>query len=257
MGAKVHILAKPHMECGFEEFLNAALHKRDGRWRQDVSATPAERIVEFAGRVCYMSFGRRQSPLSNGEYIRKLIWNGHDSVLEHATWTVILSEISRALTHQLVRHRIGFSYSQLSQQYHDESEAHFVAPPGFELLPTVRDLWQQTVDQSHSAYRHILKELEKSAEGSIKSEVLRSIRSAARSVLPNATETAIVVTFNARSLRHFLKVRGNIAGDIEMRCLSAALLEAIKPDGPQLFFDFSVEYLADGFPAVIQKADYA
>ena len=80
---------------------------------------------------------------------------------------------------------------------------------------------------------------------------MRALRSAARSVLPNATETTIVVTANARALRHFFKLRGGIVGDAEMRCVSAALLDMIRPEAPALFSDFSVEDRPDGLPLVI------
>jgi thymidylate synthase (FAD) len=80
------------------------------------------------------------------------------------------------------------------------------------------------------------------------------LRSAARSVLPNASETVIVATINARALRHFLKVRGGIVGDAEMRSVSAALLETLRPEGPALFFDFQVEYPEDGLPLVVHKS---
>ncbi len=202
-----------------------------------------------------MSFGSRQSPNTNAEYIRKLIRNGHDSVLEHAVWTVILSGISRSLSHQFVRHRVGFSYSQLSQQYHDESDTHFVRPVELAQFPHLEEIWDKATAGSQSAYRAILAGL--SAQENLsedKREAIRAIRSAARTVLPNSTETVIVTTFNARALRHFLAVRGNVVGDSEMRRVSAALLEAIRPEGPALFFDFSIEHRSDGLPLVVQSA---
>ena len=253
MSVKIYIISRPHFTGAFEEFLTDFLPPEDQSWLQTTSATPAERLVEFAGRVCYMSFGSRQSPGSNAEYIRKLIRNEHESVLEHASWTILLSGISRAFTHQLVRHRVGFSYSQLSQQYHDESDSRFVQPYELELFPELAEIWQRSVDNSKDAYREILKDLTAYEFHETKRETLRAIRSVARSVLPNATETVVVVTANARSLRHFLNVRGSIVGDAEMRCVCAALLEAIRPEGPALFFDFSVEYPADGLPLVVRN----
>ncbi|MDU6092992.1 MAG: FAD-dependent thymidylate synthase, partial [Staphylococcus lugdunensis] len=98
-------------------------------WIQKGNATEAEHLVEASGRLCYMSFGEQnQSPRNTNEYIMNLIVQGHESVLEHLNWTFLITGVSRAFTHQLVRHRAGFSYSQLSQQYHDESEAEFVVP---------------------------------------------------------------------------------------------------------------------------------
>jgi thymidylate synthase (FAD) len=256
MEIKAFVLARPRFEPAYQAFLDDFLPEGERGWRQSEEATPAERLVEFAGRVCYMSFGPRQSPTTNAEYIRKLVRNGHDSVLEHAVWTVVLSGVSRALTHQFVRHRIGFSYSQLSQQYHDESEARFVRPAVLERFPELGELWDLAMNNSQSAYRRILSKLNAAPDETLsrdKREAIRAMRSAARSVLPNATETVLVTTFNARSLRHFLQIRGSTMGDSEMRCVSAALLAAVRADGPALFFDFAIEDAADGLPIVIHR----
>jgi len=83
-----------------------------------------------------------------------------------------------------------------------------------------------------------------------KKEFKRAIRSAARSVLPNATETKIVATANARALRHFFKIRGSIPGDIEMREVAAALFNVVRTEAPSLFADFTLEKLADGSPVL-------
>lgn len=254
MSVKVYILARPQFTEAHRSFLEDFLPRNQRAWRE-TEATAAERLVEFSGRTCYMSFGNRQSPGTTAEYIQKLIRNGHESVLEHATWTVLLSGVSRAFTHQLVRHRIGFSYSQLSQQYHDESDTRFVRPAELAKLPDIAEIWEKAINETKLAYRKIIDGLVVSALSDDRREALRSMRSAARSVLPNATETVIVTTFNARSLRHFLAIRGNIIGDTEMRCVAAAWLEAIKPEGPTLFFDFSIEYGADGLPLVVQMTD--
>jgi len=249
-GPLVHILSRPSFSDGAQEFLTN-IHST---WREDPTATPAERLVEFAGRVCYLSFGEKQSPRSNAEYIKNLIHNGHESVLEHASWTFILSRVSRAFTHQLVRHRAGFSFSQLSQQYHEESMAEFSRPAVLAEFPAAVAAWERSVAAALSAYREILSELNKpdaqKGGSEIQRERLRAIRSAARSVLPNATETVVAVSANARALRHFFKVRGAILGDVEMRAVSAAMLSAIGPDAPTLFFDFVLDELPDGSPIV-------
>jgi len=257
MPVKVYILARPQFAEGHQAFLRDFLPEKDRNWSESDSATPAERLVEFAGRICYMSFGARQSPATNAEYIQKLIRNQHESVLEHAVWSLLISGVSRAFTHQLVRHRVGFSFSQLSQQYHDESNAKFIKPSGIEQTPELVSLWEQAIRNSQATYREILGALEASADhthSKRRRELTRMIRSIARSVLPNAMETVIVATVNARALRHFLRVRGNIIGDAEMRCVSAALLETIRPDGPALFSDFRIEHLPDGLPLVIQES---
>jgi thymidylate synthase (FAD) len=249
MSPRVYLLGRPHFDREYEEFLRDILPPGEASWRCDENATPAERLVEFAGRVCYMSFGMRQSCKTNAEYIQNFIRQGHESVLEHAVWTLAIAGVSRALTHQLVRHRVGFAFSQLSQQYHDQSEAKFVRPPQIEDVPEAGAAWDNAIRETQLAYKKILSNLEAQQTRSYsRSEVTRALRSAARSVLPNATETALVVTVNARAARHFLKLRGTIVGDVEMRCTTAALLEVLRPEGPAFFADFSVKYLDDGLP---------
>ena len=90
----------------------------------------AEILAEIAGRACYMSFGKGRK--SNQEYIENILSSKHGSVHEHAVWNLLITGVSRALTHELVRHRAGFGYSQLSQRYVDEAEARYVVPPLFQ-----------------------------------------------------------------------------------------------------------------------------
>ena len=87
-----------------------------------------EHLAEFAGRLCYMS-QRNPAGRATREYLVNILKQGHGSVLEHANYSLLLEGISRSLTHELVRHRAGFAYSQLSQRYVDESQAAFVVPP--------------------------------------------------------------------------------------------------------------------------------
>ena len=229
--------------------------KEEGEeWHRTTGATEAEEIVEVSGRVCYMSFGERQAPRSNGDYILNLITQGHESVLEHVSWTFLLRGVSRAFTHQLVRHRIGFSFSQLSQQYHEETAATFVEPAHLRKSLRAMQAWQNAMAVSRESYKVILDSLNE-LNGSPgldlqQKEFKRAIRSAARSVLPNATETKIVVTANARALRHFFGVRGSIPGDVEMREVAAALFKLVKDEAPSLFADFTLGTLPDGSPVL-------
>lgn len=244
---RVYLLARPLFTDAHLEFLRDSLPPEEAHWLEDDGVTPADRLVEFAGRVCYMSFGRAQSERTNADYIRNLIRNGHESVLEHAVWTFALAGVSRAFTHQFVRHRVGFSYSQLSQQYHDESAARFVRPVELDAHPTAVAIWEHAIAETQEAYTKLVANLQGTKMGR---EARRALRSAARSVLPNATESIVVTTANARAIRHFLKVRGAIVGDSEMRAVSAALIDALRPEAPALFADFIVEYPGDGLPLV-------
>jgi len=249
---EVTLLARPVFGDAYCAFLRAHLPPEDAYWQKSDSTTDAEQVVEFAGRVCYLSFGHHQSPRSNAEYIANLIRRGHDSVLEHAVWTFALAGVSRAFTHQLVRHRVRFSFSQLSQQYHDERVTPVIRPPELNRNHRAAAAWDAAVAASRAAYVTIAGELGLDEPGRLSPEERRALRSAARSVLPNAMESIVVVTANARAIRHFLKLRGGIEGDPEMRLVSATLLETLRPEGPALFSDFIVSNLGDGLPFVSQ-----
>jgi thymidylate synthase (FAD) len=248
--AALYVIARPIFDRdAFRQFLT----DENQTWLEGDNSTDAEKLIEAAGRICYMSFGQRQFRRGSS-YIANLIARGHESVLEHASWSFLLCGVSRAFTHQLVRHRIGFSYSQLSQQYHDETEASFVAPRSVVRSPELRRVWTNAVESAKQAYSALLEtELSfRSTELSkeTRQEAMRLVRSAARSVLPNATETKIFFTANARSLRHFLTIRGAVEGDEEMRIVSALLLRELQPDAPTIFADFRIEELEDGTPIV-------
>jgi len=248
---KIYMLSRPMIDLDtLERFLN----DENLDWRRTSGAQSAEELVEFAGRICYLSFGPSQSPRNNAEYISNLISQGHESVLEHASWSFLLCGISRSFSHQLVRHRAGFSFSQLSQQYHGEEAAKFVIPEFVRQLPEAENIWRQSMQSAKEAYLQIMELVEEGGEGVAttkrRKEKLRAARSAARSVLPNATETKIVITANARALRHFLKLRGSIEGDEEMRRVSALILEEFQNEAPSLFSDFSLDSLEDGSPIV-------
>lgn len=253
---KIFIISRPNFQRDYYEFLSYM--NLDWRETSIDSAPPAQRLVEFAGRICYLSY-YNTSKRNNSKYVRNIIAKGHESVIEHLNWSFVLCGVSRAFTHQLVRHRVGFSFSQLSQQYHDESRARFVEPKAISRSPAARNIWKESMKSLREAYMTILDLLDKqeihNGNYSSKKERLRKIRSSARSVLPNATESAIVVTANARALRNFFKQRGSIEGDEEMRCVCVLILEEIKKDAPDVFYDFEVSQISDGSLAVKWTSD--
>ncbi len=235
---RLHLIASTRFSDAHALFLE----QRSLCWKEASASTDSERLIEFAGRVCYLSFGERQSDRNNADYIGNLIRQGHGSVLEHASVTILADEVSRALTHQLVRHRVGFSYSQLSQQYHDESNADFVLPDGIDESHEIAEQWKSSLSAAKKTYRDLLERLDASefARKLGAKERLRAIRSIARTVLPNATMTILVMTGNLRAWRHLLEVRGAIEGDLEMRKFCAKCFALLKEEAPSAFQDFEV-----------------
>lgn len=219
-------------------------------WQSD-SEVAGEVLTETAGRVCYMSFAKPR-PGGNAAYLKHILEVGHGSVLEHAVWTFLVTGVSRSLTHELVRHRAGWAYSQLSQRYVDESVAEYVEPDVIAADPELHALWLDAVGHAHAAYVKLADRLNaKLAADPAASQLDRTARrkaarQAARSVLPNATETKISVTANARALRHFLEMRGSVHAEPEIRKLANALLDVLAVDSPNLFGDYVKVPLADG-----------
>ena len=212
----------------------------------------SEALAEIAGRVCYMSFG--QGRKSNREYIENILTSKHGSVLEHAVWCLLITGVSRALTHELVRHRAGFGYSQLSQRYVDESEARYVVPPLYQANPELRAKWQQTIESLRRAYDELAQATAQYVQQKHPEMPARDrrkwARQAARSVLPNATETKIFVTGNARAWRHFLELRGSMHADTEIRLLAVEVYRTLKKESPNIFQDIELVDAPDGMPAV-------
>jgi thymidylate synthase (FAD) len=228
-----------------EAELDRFLQDHGVAWQTDTEIA-GERLVETAGRVCYMSFAKPR-PGGNSAYIEHLLEVGHGSVLEHAAWNFILTGISRSLTHELVRHRAGFGYSQLSQRYVDESIAEYVEPDVIADDPELHRLWLETVQRTHEAYMRLAAGLqEKFKEEADRTQRRKLARQAARSVLPNATETKIFVTANARALRHFIEMRASRHAEVEIRKLAVAVLRIMQREAPNLFTDYVLQPLPDG-----------
>jgi len=214
-------------------------------WQTD-STVASEVLCETAGRVCYMSFARPR-PGGNNVYLGHIKEVGHGSVLEHSVWSFLFTGVSRSLTHELVRHRAGMGFSQLSQRYVDESVAEYVEPDVIAENPELHQLWLETIRRTHEGYVRLAEKLqEKLADEPDKTARRKMARQAARSVLPNATETKIFVTANGRAIRHFLEQRGSRAAETEIRKLANRLLLAMRREAPNLFNDYREVPLTDG-----------
>lgn len=229
-----------------EEELNRFLNDHSvSQWHTD-SDIAAEKLCEVAGRVCYMSFAKPR-PGGNQTYLQHILEVGHGSVLEHGCWNFIITGVSRSLTHELVRHRAGWGYSQLSQRYVDESDCCFVEPSCIADDPNLHALWLESVKESQKRYIDLVAALETKFKH-IEDRTMRRkmARQAARSVLPNATETKIFVTANARALRHFIEMRASEHADVEIREVAVKMCEILKEEAPHIFGDYEISELSDG-----------
>jgi thymidylate synthase (FAD) len=208
------------------------------QWKGDASG--GERLAEFAGRICYMSqHNPAQRPTA--EYLDNIKKQGHGSVLEHAVYVLLIEGISRSCSHELVRHRAGFGYSQLSQRYVDESHAAFVVPPAVLGDSALEAEWEQQVTAAQAAYVRSVESLMKRYDWvSDKVHRRKMAREAARSVLPNATETKIVVSGNVRAWRTMLELRCGEGAELEIRRMAVAALRVLQQEAPAFFSDFEI-----------------
>jgi thymidylate synthase (FAD) len=206
--------------------------------------TGGERLAEFAGRLCYMSQAN-PAKRPTREYLDNIKKQGHGSVLEHANYSLLVEGVSRSLTHELVRHRAGFAYSQLSQRYVDESKAAFVVPPAVIGEEQLEAAWRQQIESAQATYVTMVEQLME-RYGWVADRVHRRkmAREAGRAVLPNATETKIVVTGNVRAWRTMLELRSSEGAEMEIRRFAVATLRLFQREAPGFFSDFVI-YAAD------------
>jgi thymidylate synthase (FAD) len=217
------------------------------RWLGE--STDGERLAEYAGRLCYMS-QKNPANRETREYLENIKKQGHGSVLEHANYSILLEGVSRSLTHELVRHRAGFAYSQLSQRYVDESQANFVVPPAIVGEEALEKEWQTQIDQAQQSYVRLVEHLmERYSWVADKVHRRKMAREAARGVLPNSTETKIVVTANARAWRTMLELRSSEGAELEIRRCAIAVLKLLKKETPAFFSDFELYRAEDRIEA--------
>lgn len=187
----------------------------------DADRAPAgsEALLEHAGRVCYRSEAGG-TPEATARFIARRVQEGHESIIEHACATFEISGISRACSHQLVRHRLA-SYSQESQRYVEMSEPEWVVPPQIAGDPEALRIWTDFLETAQTSYRRL-------RERGIKKED-------ARFLLPNAAATRLVMTANFRELRHIFRLRVSPQAQWEIRELCVRMLEAVYRYAPSVF----------------------
>ena len=186
----------------------------------------AEALIERGARICYDS---KENAETRKPFIQNLIKRGHEGVLEHSVATFKISEVSRALTHQLVRHRLA-SYNQRSQRYVKEDGFDYVAPQSIINDKKAYSLYINLIEEINESYKKLL-ELGVPPED-------------ARYILPNACHTEIIITMNFRELRHFLKLRLDSHAQWEIREMANRMLGLLIEHAPIVFEDIDLARLA-------------
>ncbi len=185
----------------------------------------AEKLIETAGRTSYLSF-ERQRDGSEKDFIRMLLRNRHFSVFEHAYATFRISGVSRAFTHQMVRHRLC-SFIQQSQRYVDEKNFRYIEPDSIRENPDAHNLFIEFMEKAREVYKKL--------------QEMRIRREDARYILPNAVESQIVVSANFRQWRHIIGLRGSPQSQWEIRRVAIEVLKILKLHAPNVFGDFDID----------------
>ena len=260
----VVVLAKPQTNvaglAGFLEGFDPGL--RFPEYIDDPTVLPdSSQLCKTAGQTCYMSFGpRRTTNEYAAAYIERLTSAGHGSVLEHSSFSFLLYGISRSVTHELVRHRAGAAFSQISQRYVSGSVLRFVERPEYQEDPDLHRLFEERANRAAAEYEAMADQLLERQEGGAsmltadyKTDARKKVQQTARSLLPNETEAPMVFTGNVRALRHIIEMRADAHAESEIRNLAVRLFLCLRTADPILFGDYELGALPDGTYTVTTK----
>jgi len=187
-----------------------------------INSTPnPELTVASAARLCYRRSYDDDLTLEKAQkLIREIVARGHESVLEHVSFTFLIEGISRAASHQLVRHRLA-SYSQQSQRYIHFENPEFVIPPTIKNNETLFKLFRESIQKSSDIYQEMIK--------------MGIAEEDARYILPQAITSQIIITANAREYLHILKLRLCNRAQWEIRMIANDILKILKGLAPTIF----------------------
>lgn len=219
----------------------------------EVQPKDGVQLAKFAGQLCYLSFGQQRSRNAQAsQYLRHIKESGHGSVLEHVNYSVLLWGVSRAFTHELVRHRAGFGFSQVSQRYVAGKHLRFVETPatteadhfGFET-------WIDACAAEYARREQMLLAVRGIDMAKATTDQRKAVRQEARRCLPNETEAPVLVTGNLRAWRHMIEQRANRFADAEICRVAMLCFEKLRELEPILWEDYTVETVRDdGLPTV-------
>lgn len=209
-----------------------------------------EKLIAAAAKLCYSHVGVEDimeglDQQRTDKFLEMLVDIGHESPIEHVSFTFAVEGISRVLTHQLVRHRIGCSYSQQSQRYVKLEQFEYIIPPEIEKVPEAKQLFIRAMEEDQQTYNKLAEVLYKQhydkllsagkTEKQAKASAEKSSIEDARYVFPNACETKIVFTMTARALMNFFRHRCCNRAQWEIREMSIEMLRQVKAVAPILF----------------------
>jgi thymidylate synthase (FAD) len=260
----VVVLAKPQTNVaglgGFLEGFDPDLHFTE--YLDDPTRLPdSSQLCKTAGQTCYMSFGPRRTKNDNAAaYIERLTSAGHGSVLEHSTFNFLLYGISRSVTHELVRHRAGTAFSQISQRYVSGAVLRFVERPEYQEDEELHRAFEERADRAATEYEAMAELLLERQEGGAsmltadyRTDARKKVQQTARSLLPNETEAPMVFTGNVRALRHIIEMRADAHAESEIRNLALRIFLCLRIADPILFGDYELGELPDGTNTVSTK----
>lgn len=212
-------------------------------------------LAKFAGQLCYLSFGAQRTRNSEAaKYLEHIKASGHGSVFEHVNYSLLLWGVSRAFTHELVRHRAGFGFSQVSQRYVAGRHVRFVESPAHSFYPELHAEFEAWIDLCAAQYEHrerVLLRVSGIDPTKATTEQRKAVRQEARRCLPNETEAPILVTGNLRAWRHMIEQRSSRFADAEICSVAYLCFQKLREHEPMLWSDYTVETVReDGLPTV-------
>lgn len=241
---RVFLIAKPSLEVeGMREYLRDVGGESwlTTRLGADGEPNAGEALVEFGGRACYRSWEPGLNPnvkrvrTDQREYFENILRSAHGSVLEHANYSFALRNVSRVATHEIVRHRAGAAYSQESLRFVRLVDIGFRLPPALEPM---RQQCVEIVEQLEEFQANAARALEVDAEG-VPFSVKKEITSALRRLAPIGLSTDLIMTMNARTLRHVIEMRTAPGAEEELRLIFGQVAEIMTRESPGIFQDFS------------------
>jgi thymidylate synthase (FAD) len=255
--AGVVMIAKPDVEVeGLREFLRGfGPELRFEQYLDDPTALPpASLLSKTAGQTCYASFGPKRTYNDDaGRYFANQRSGGHGSVLEHATFSLLCYGISRSNTHEIVRHRAGTAFSQLSQRFVSGKVLRFVERPEYQQHPSLHKRFEDRIDTAAKEYEEVADELlalqsegDRLLSAEARTDRRKRVQQTARSVLPNEAETVLVLSANVRAWRHMIEMRTDAHAESEIRDLFFRIFLCLREAEPILFEDYTVESFSDG-----------